>query len=106
VTLLDCRRSLKRMEDKEIRDIAKKQLKKQADFKNYLWVWLAVSVLLSAIWALTAFGTYFWPIWAIFGMGIGALFGGVDAYGTKPKIISESAIDAEVQRLTGKKPDA
>ena len=93
------------MDENEIREIAKKQLKKQADFKGYLWIWLAVTVMLTAIWALTSFGTYFWPIWIIFGMGIGALFSGIDAYGKNPRIISESAIDAEVHRLKGTKPE-
>jgi len=93
------------MDDNEIREIAKKQLKKQADYKQYLWVWLAVSVMLTVIWALTSFGTYYWPIWAIFGMGVGALFGGIDAYGKNTKIMSEAAIDAEVHRLRGTKPE-
>lgn len=94
------------MDESEIREIAKKQLKKQADFKGYLWIWLAVTVILTAIWSLTSFGTYFWPIWAILGMGIGALFSGIDAYGKNPRIISEAAIDAEVHRLKGTKPQA
>ena len=94
------------MDESEIREIAKKQLKKQADFKGYLWIWLAVTVILTAIWSLTSFGTYFWPIWAILGMGIGSLFSGIDAYGKNPRIISEAAIDAEVHRLKGTKPQA
>ncbi len=92
------------MDENEIREIAKKQLKKQADFKGYLWIWLAVTVMLTIIWALTSFGTYYWPIWAIFGMGIGALFTGIDAYARNPRIMSEAAIDAEVHRLKGTKP--
>ena len=94
------------MDENEIREIAKKQLKKQADFKGYLWIWLAVSLMLTAIWALTSFGPDYWPIWAIFGMGIGALFSGIDAYGKNPRIISEAAIDAEVHRLKGTKPES
>lgn len=94
------------MDENEIREIAKKQLKKQADFKGYLWIWLAVSAMLTVIWALTSFGTYYWPIWAIFGMGVGALFTGIDAYARNPKIMSEAAIDAEVHRLKGTKPEA
>ncbi len=92
------------MNDNEIRKIAKKQLKKQADFKRYLWAWLAVSVVLTIVWALTGLGTYFWPAWVVFGMGVGALFSGVDAYGKNPRIISEADIDAEVHRLKGTKP--
>jgi len=94
------------MDENEIREIAKKQLKKQADLKGYLWIWLAVSAMLTVIWALTGFGTYYWPVWAVFGMGVGALFSGIDAYGRNPKIMSEAAIDAEVHRLKGTKPEA
>jgi hypothetical protein len=35
-------------------------------------------------------------------MGIGALFGGIDAYRTtNPNVISDEAIDREVNRLKG-----
>lgn len=91
------------MDEQELRDVARKQLKKRAGFKQYLWVWLAVSVLLTGVWFLTSPGQYFWPIWAIFGMGIGALFSGIDAYSKNPKVISDQDIDKEVQRLKGQK---
>lgn len=91
------------MDEQELRDVARKQLKKRAGFKQYLWVWLAVSVLLTGVWFLTTPGQYFWPIWAIFGMGIGALFSGIDAYSKNPKVISDQDIDKEVQRLKGQK---
>jgi 2TM domain len=87
--------------DPVLRAIAKKSLKKKRDFKQYLGIWFAVSVILTAIWAMSG-GGYYWPIWAIFGMGIGAFFAGMDAYGKSfNKPISESEIDAEVKRLTG-----
>ena len=87
------------MNDEELRTIARKQLKKKADFKKYLGVWAAVSLLLTGIWLLTSPGTYFWPIWAIFGMGVTALFMGIDAYSKNPKVITEAQVDAEVERL-------
>jgi hypothetical protein len=87
------------MNDEELRVIAKKRLKKQAEFKRYLWTWLGVSALTSAIWFITSPGGYFWPVWVIFGMGVGALFNGIDAYGKKPNIITDSDVDAEVERL-------
>lgn len=94
------------MNDEELRTFAAKRLKKQAEFKNYLWVWVGVSVLCTAIWFLTSPGAYFWPVWVIFGMGIGALFSGIDAYRTTdPKAISDEAIDREVNRLKGSTKD-
>jgi hypothetical protein len=91
------------MSDQELRDIAKKRLKKQAEFKRYLWTWLGVSVLTSAIWFITSPGEYFWPIWVVFGMGIGALFQGISAYGKAPTVITDKDIDAEVEKLKGNK---
>jgi uncharacterized membrane protein len=81
-----------------LREWARKSLKKKQDFKQLVGVWFAVSVLLSAIWALTGQG-YFWPIWAMFGIGIAVLFAGLDAYGPGfKKEITEADIDAEIQR--------
>jgi hypothetical protein len=91
------------MSDQELRDIAKKRLKKQAEFKRYLWTWLGVSVLTSAIWFITSPGEYFWPIWVVFGMGMGALFQGISAYGKAPTVITDKDIDAEVEKLKGNK---
>ena len=39
-------------------------------FGEHLRVYLAVNILLVAIWALTGMG-YFWPIWPILGWGLG-----------------------------------
>jgi len=87
----------------DIRKIAKKRLKAQADFKQYLGIWLGVSLLLIAIWAFTSFSTggliYFWPAWPIGGMGVGAFFMGLDAYGPGRRGITEADIDAEVERM-------
>jgi hypothetical protein len=91
------------MSDQELRDFAKKRLKKQAEFKRYLWIWVAVSVLMTVIYFLSSPGGYFWPAWVIFGMGVGALFQGIDAYSNKSGIITDDQVDAEVQRLKGGK---
>jgi hypothetical protein len=42
------------------------------DFQEHLRAFVAVQVLLIAIWALTGFG-YFWPVWPLMGWGIGLL---------------------------------
>jgi fatty acid desaturase len=86
--------------DSELRAYAKKQLKNKQEFRVYLRVYLAVVALTATIWFLTSPGSYFWPIWVIFGMGIGAVFIGLEAYGklgNKP--ITDADIDAEVERL-------
>lgn len=87
------------MDDEELRAIATKRIKARSDFYHYLLVWLGVSVLLTVIWAFTSFGGYFWPAWAIGGMGIAAIFQAIGVFGPAAGVISDSKIDAEVQRL-------
>lgn len=90
------------MNDAELREFARKRLKKQAEFKNYLWVWLGVSALTTVIWFMTSPGEFFWPGWVIFGMGVGAFFSGIDAYRLKdPRMISDDDVDREVNRIKG-----
>ena len=87
----------------DIRKQAKRRLKAQHDFKQFLGIWLGVSLLLVGIWAATSlsYGSplYFWPIWPVVGMGAAAFFMGLDAYGPGQRGISESDIDAEVERM-------
>ena len=90
------------MDQDELRKLAKTRLKAKAEFKNFLWIWLGVSGLLVVIWAISGYGTYFWPAWPIAGMGIAAFFIGLSAYGPTNRLITESDIDAEVAKLTKK----
>ena len=87
----------------DLRKLAKKRLKAKQEFKQFLGIWLGVSLLLVAIWALTSYSTghplYFWPVWPIAGMGVAAFFMGLEAYGPGQRGITESDIDAEVERI-------
>ena len=85
----------------EIRRIARKRLKRKADFKNYIFVWVFVSALLTTIWFISSPGTFFWPAFAIAGMGIAAVFVWWDAYGPN-RDITEADIDAEIERMKKK----
>lgn len=87
------------MDDAELRALATKRLKARSDFYHFLWVWLGVSILLTVIWALTMPGGYFWPGWAIGGMGVAAFFQAISVFGPVGGVISDSKIDAEVERL-------
>jgi hypothetical protein len=90
-------------EDQDLRKFARKRLKKQQEFKQYLGVWVGVSILVTGFWFLTSPDGFFWPMWVIFGMGVGALFTGIDAYGPgQKKLITEADVDAEVERLRRK----
>jgi len=86
-----------------LREFAQKQLKKKQDFKTYMWVYAAVVALTSGVWFITTPTAPYWPVLVIFGMGIAAIFVGLDAYGRLgPKPITEEQIDAEVERLRRK----
>ena len=88
------------MENDELRTLAKRRLTARNEFNTYLLVWLGVSVLVVAIWALTNAGGYFWPVWPILGMGIGAVAKGYQVIRPEHGYISEEAIDAEAARLS------
>jgi len=98
------RRYCRGMNNDELRTLATKRLKARRDFYNYLGIWLGVSIIVIAVWALTTPGSYFWPIWPIGGMGIAAFFIGLDAFGPSRGIITEQAIDEEVARLNRNQP--
>lgn len=98
------RRYSRSMNNEELRKLATKRLKARRDFYNYLGIWLGVSLIVIAVWALTSPGAYFWPIWPIGGMGIGAFFIWLDAFGPSRGVITEQAIDDEVARLNRSNP--
>lgn len=86
-----------------LREFAEKQLKKKQGFRTYMWVYAAVVALNSGIWFITSPTAPFWPIWVVLGMGIAAIFVGLDAYGRLGgKPITDEAVDAEVERLRRK----
>jgi hypothetical protein len=85
--------------ENQIREIAKKSIKKKRDAWQFLVVTVVVNSGLSVLWAMSG-GGYFWPAWVIFGMGIGVVLAFVDAYVPSFKSqISETQIDAEIARL-------
>ena len=88
--------------DDELRSLAERNLKKQADFKSFLVVWLFVSAVVTVIWFFATPGILFWPGFVIGGMGIGALVSWWDAYGPNTGI-TEADINAEIERMK-KKP--
>jgi len=81
-------------------ELAKKSLKKKRDAKEFLLVTIAVNAILVGIWWFTTPTGYFWPMWVMFGMGIGVMFAYLDAYtvlGAKP--ISDDDIRAEAEKI-------
>lgn len=46
-------------------------VQRRTAFMAQVGTYVAVNVLLVAIWAVTSRGAYFWPMWPMFGWGIG-----------------------------------
>ncbi len=90
-------------DDSELRDIARKRLKAQQDFRNFVFVAIGVCLIVTLVWWLSGTG-YFWPGWVFGAMGIALFFSGLNAYGPGSRMITESKVDAEVRRLKGEPP--
>jgi hypothetical protein len=83
----------------EIREFAKKSIKKKRDAWQFLVVYVLVNSGLTLIWSMNG-GGFFWPGWVLFGMGIGVVLAFVDAYAKSFRSqITDSDIDAEIERL-------
>jgi len=81
--------------EQDRREWAIKRLKAKRGLRAHLTVYLLVSALLVAIWAVSG-AAYFWPVWPIAGWGIGVVMHGLGAFGQKP--ISEEEIRREMER--------
>jgi hypothetical protein len=81
--------------DQERRNAAIAGLKAKRDFKAHAAAYVIVNAGLVVIWALSGAG-YFWPIWSMFGWGIGLAFNAWAAYVRRP--ITEDDIRAEMKR--------
>lgn len=87
------------MDTEHMRKEAIKRVKAKQGFWRLFGVFAIVWVILTAVWAMSG-GGYFWPMWAMFGMGIALLFVGWGAYGPQENV-SEGQIDAELRKMQG-----
>jgi len=85
------------MTDADIRHEARSRLKRKQGFRNYLFSWLGVTLVCVLIWLISGMG-YFWPIWPFVGMGIGAIFIGINTY-SHSGAITDAQVDAEVAKM-------
>jgi hypothetical protein len=81
--------------DDSERDAAVGRLEGKRVFQANVVSYLAVNVVLVAVWAIAG-GGFFWPIFVILGWGLGVVSHGWQVYGERP--ITE---DEEVQRGKG-----
>ncbi|MBT8193633.1 MAG: 2TM domain-containing protein [Acidimicrobiia bacterium] len=83
----------------EQRQRAIRRIRAKREFRSHLAVYLAVNALLVLIWAMTS-AAYFWPVWPMFGWGIGVVAHGVGVY-AGPSEITEAQIERELHGRLG-----
>ena len=82
--------------DVALRELAMDRLKKQADFKLHAMIYLLVNAFFVVIWWMTGVA-FFWPIFPIFGWGIGVAANWWDAY--LRAVPTELEINREMAKL-------
>ena len=86
----------------ERREAAIQRIKAKHDFKVHLMIYLIINTMLVLIWAFTSGGAsgargFFWPMFPIFGWGIGVSINGYVAY--KGNYYTEAQIEREMRNL-------
>ncbi len=95
---------IKQTPEAELREAAKQSIEKKRSAWQFLGITILVNIGLVVIWFMTSPGGYFWPMWPALGMGIGVVLSLSDAYGFSfNRPITESAIDAEIERLKNRR---
>jgi len=84
--------------DDEVRQAAITRLRKKRDFRAHLLAFVMVNLLLNGIWLATGAGSFYWPVFPLFGWGIGLAFHAWDAYGAP--VPTEEQIQKEIRKLT------
>jgi hypothetical protein len=82
--------------ESELRERAIRSLKKRRDFHAHLLVYVLVNTFIVVIWAMTNSGGFFWPIFPIFGWGIGVVMNAWDVYHDG---FEEAEVRSEMERL-------
>jgi hypothetical protein len=82
-------------EDIVLREAAVKNLKARRGLQAHMLAYILVNGFLVTVWAVTGAG-FFWPIFPLFGWGIGLAFNVWDVMSPEP---SDTRIDVEMDRL-------
>ena len=91
-------------EEQDLRTAAMRSLRQKEEFRRHLLVYVLVNLLLVAIWAAVGFTSnqwFPWPVFPIFGWGIGIVIHAWNLYGRKP--VTEDDVQREMQRLQEKR---
>lgn len=80
-----------------LREQAIERLKKKRELKAHLLAYVLINGFLVGVWAATG-APFFWPMFPMFGWGIGIVFHTWDTYGRPP---TEEQIRREAQAIAG-----
>jgi hypothetical protein len=83
----------------ELRDQAVERIKARRGLQAHALAYLLVNGFLTLIWALNH-GGFFWPLFPMFGWGIGLAFNAWDVYSPGT---TEDRIQAEMERIRGRR---
>ena len=81
----------------DLRRLAIEQLRKKRGLQAHIIAYVSVNLLFVAIWYVTG-RHFFWPVFPMFGWGIGVAFNIWDVY--MPERMTEERIQREIQRLS------
>jgi hypothetical protein len=83
------------IETDELRTRALMALKKKAEFRSHITVYVVVNAMIIVIWAVTG-RHFFWPVFPMLGWGVGLILHGVDVYSHGP---TEAQVRREMNKL-------
>jgi len=86
-----------RNDEDMLRQRAIRQVKKRRDFSGHLLVFVLVNGAAIAIWATVGDGGFFWPIFLLFGWGVGLIMNAWDVFYRSYE--DEGQIQREIERL-------
>jgi 2TM domain len=81
----------------QLRELAIKRLRNKRGLQAHILAYATVNLFLVALWYFTTNGAFFWPMFPIFGWGIGLVFHVWDVY--VPESFSEEQVQREMGRL-------
>jgi hypothetical protein len=81
----------------DLRQAAIRRLRKRRGLQAHIIAYATVNGFLTALWWFTSPDAFFWPMFPIFGWGIGLVFNVWDVY--SPEQWTEDRIQREMQRL-------
>ncbi len=85
-------------DDVELRRLAVRRADMKLAFRSHLMAYVVVNAGLVAIYLMTSFGSYFWPIWPMLGWGIGLGTHAVSVY-TNGENVRDRLIEEELEKL-------